>query len=67
MGIAQRRNYVAKDGPMQIALCIPSDLRTRENGHETKPTNLRLRKLEKEQMEEGRGGGGVGVLKDRSM
>lgn len=51
MGIAQRRNYVAKDGPMQIALCIPSDVRTREN-----ETNLRLRKLEKEQMDgEGEG------------
>lgn len=66
MGIAQRRNYVAKDGPMQIALCIPSDVRTREN-----ETNLRLRKLEKEQMD-GEGwreerGREAGVLKDRSM
>lgn len=64
MGIAQRRNYVAKDGPMQIALCIPNDLRTRENGYETRPTNLRLRKLEKEQMDDGgegeKGGGGGG-------
>lgn len=30
MGIAQSRNYVAKDGPMQITLCIPNDVRIRE-------------------------------------